>query len=309
MNWQIFKAIFELYERGYTKKRASLVDHHFIKYHSLQTKELFIGRNQIELTLGKTFRSRFEHLYLQKYRDCQDLLNAIGENKPQCRLDTDDILILKDMKARMDSGELHEIRNQIIESKETRRGVSLMFFKHEKHLDGSEALERAVKTILQIDSFPDDRDAQYLYVLHCKHPRLIILCENLHFLKMPEIPRKNNFELWYAGGKNIEKLNHIPDVSLPLYYIGDWDHDGLAIYQAVKKMLPNIELLTPNGEPKSIVQTEHKSLWEYPDNPSFLSGFSYQLFSDTQRGLIESLIRNNSWIIEESNDLLRVIPF
>jgi hypothetical protein len=207
------------------------------------------------------------------------------------------------MKRQMDNGELKEIRTQIIKSNETRRGVSLMFFKHEKHLDSSEALERAVKKILNIEQFADSRDFQYLYVLHCNTPKAIVLCENLYFLKIPEKPRRSNIELWYAGGRNIEKLNYADRRGLPIYYICDWDHDGLDIFKSVKAIIPEIILLTPNGEQRDIVKTDHKSLWTNSGSPSLLSGLKADLFSPDQRLLIERLIRDNSWIVEESNDL------
>lgn len=307
MNWQSFKSLYKLYETGKTEIRDSLRDDSIFKYHAHQTKELLFTKKEIvvknKVLFDQTFRSR----YLNKYNDCLDLLNSIEENTPQCKFDVDDILRLKEMKQQMDSGELDEIREQIIESNETRRGVSLMFFKHEKHLDASEALERAVKKILNIDQFADSRDFQYLYVLHCNAPKAIVLCENLYFLKMPEKPRKNNIELWYAGGRNIEKLNYADRRGLPIYYICDWDHDGLDIFKSVKLLIPEIILLTPNGTPKDIIKTEHKSLWKNPVNPSLLSNLDGDLFTLNQKQLIEELIRNNAWIVEESNDLMAAV--
>jgi len=303
MNWQSFKALYELYKTGKTRSRVSLVESKVFKYHAHQTKELLFARKEILVKNKASFDQTFNIHYLDKYNDCIDLLNTIGENTPQCKFEVVDILRLKEMKQQMDSGELDEIRKQIIESNETRRGVSLMFFKHEKHLDASEALERAVKKILDIEQFADSRDFQYLYVLHCNTPRAIVLCENLYFLKMPEKPRNNNIELWYAGGRNIEKLNYSDRRDLPIYYICDWDHDGLDIFKSVKTIIPEIVLLTPNGEPKDIIKTEHKSLWINSENPSLLSGLNRELFFPNQKLLIEQLIRNNAWIVEESNNL------
>lgn len=188
-----------------------------------------------------------------------------------------------------------------------RGGVFLMFFKHEKHLDSSYALERAVKNILKIGNFPDHRDFQYLYTLQCDSPRAIILCENLHFLKMPERPRKNNIELWYAGGRNIEKLKYTDHRNLPIYYLCDWDYDGLDIFKSVKKILLDIRLLTPNGEKRDIVKTEHRSLWRQRESPQLLSGLPSELYSCDQKRLITDLIEQNAWIVEESNDLTTLL--
>lgn len=307
MNWQSFKSLYELYEDGNTKNKPTLLENAVFKYHTNQTKELLFTKKEIHVSNSTAFKNTFEKLYLNKYRICQVLLESIGENTPHCRFDVDDILRLVEMKQQMESGELEEIRQQIITSNETRRGVSLMFFKNEKHLNSSEALERAVKTILNIESFADDRDFQYLYTLQCHDPKLIVLCENLYFLKMPEKARKNNIELWYAGGRNIEKLIYSQNRNLPIYYMCDWDYDGLDIFKSVKKILPNIELLTPNGEPKDIIKTEHKSLWVNRGEPSFLSGLSRGLYSDHQCKLIQKLIKENTWIVEESNDLITLL--
>lgn len=307
MNWQSFKSLYELYEDGSTKNKPTLLENAVFKYHANQTKELLFTKKEILVSNSTAFKNTFEKLYLNKYRICQVLLESIGENTPHCRFDVDDILRLVEMKQQMESGELEEIRQQIITSNETRRGVSLMFFKNEKHLNSSEALERAVKTILNIESFADDRDFQYLYALQCHDPKLIVLCENLYFLKMPEKARKNNIELWYAGGRNIEKLTYSQNRNLPIYYMCDWDYDGLDIFKSVKKILPNIELLTPNGEPKDIIKTEHKSLWVNRAEPSFLSGLSRELYSDYQCKLIQKLIKENTWIVEESNDLITLL--
>jgi hypothetical protein len=307
MNWQTFKSLHELYATGKTKNRSSLVENAVIKYHTAQSRELLVTRNEIIVKKPEVFSDTFVNRYLAKFNECLRLLDDIGENTPQCRFEVDDILILGEIKAKLDNGELEEIRNQIIESNETRRGVSLMFFKHEKHLEGKEALERALKKILQIDAFADNRDFQYLYVLQCHHPKAIVLCENLYHLKMPEKARRNQLELWYAGGRNIEKLVYSQNRDLPIYYMCDWDYDGLDIYASVKGKIPSIRLLTPNGERRSIVKTEHKSLWRYSECPTSLSGLTKELYTDDQKKLIEVLINENTWIIEESNNLIELL--
>jgi hypothetical protein len=182
-----------------------------------------------------------------------------------------------------------------------------MFFKNEKYLDTREALEKAVKLILKVNSFADNRDFQYLYVLNCKAPQSIVLCENLHFLKMPGKPRENQIELWYAGGRNIEKLDYTDRKGLPIYYICDWDYDGLDIFRAVKEKVPEIILLNPNGIPRDIVKTGHKSLWKYRENPEALSGLNQDLYSSEQKKFIKNLITENLWVIEESNSLIEMI--
>jgi hypothetical protein len=308
MNWQNLRSLYELYETGRTRNKETLAANATFRYLADQTKELLFLRNYISVIRQVSFKNTFESRYLHKYFECLKLLNDIDENIPQCRFEIDDIERLIEMKRQMDNGELEVIRRQIIESNETRRGVSLMFFKNEKHLDTSQALERAVKKILSVDAFADSRDFQYLYILQCDTPRAIVLCENLYFLKMPEKPRKNSIELWYAGGRNVEKLKYTKSYDLPIYYLCDWDYDGLDIFKSVKALLPNIQLLTPNGGKRDIVKTEHKSLWRNREAPSLLSGLPSDLYSETQKQLIIELIIENSWIIEESNDLISLIP-
>jgi hypothetical protein len=161
--------------------------------------------------------------------------------------------------------------------------------------------------VLKVDSFADNRDFQYLYVLHCINPRAIVLCENLHFLKIPGKPRENQLELWYAGGKNIEKLKYADHRGLPIFYSCDWDYDGLDIFRMVKQRIRSIQLLDPNGPTRGIEESEHKSLWRKRDSPEALSGLDASLFNNQQKLLIKRLISNNEWIIEESNNLIHMI--
>jgi hypothetical protein len=182
-----------------------------------------------------------------------------------------------------------------------------MFFKNEKYLDGKDSLINAMKIVLQVSEFADDRDQQYKYVLDCDSPRCIVLCENIDFLKKPTLPRKHNIELWYAGGKNIAKLQYADTRGLPIFYSCDWDHDGLLIYTLVKHKLLDIELLLPTGPHKSISATEHDSHWKNKHQPESLSDLPKDLFDDPSKRLIVELISSDTWVIEESNDLLSML--
>ena len=163
-----------------------------------------------------------------------------------------------------------------------------------------------MKKILEIEELANDKDQQYKYVLQCPHPEKIVLCENLDFLKRPSKPRKNNIELWYAGGKNIDKLNYTGAIALPIYYSCDWDYDGLLIYQLVKDIIPQICLLPPTGLPKSIVETDHDSHWK-SDIPDGLSGLNGHYFTETEKEIISDLMHKNQWIMEETNDLIKMV--
>ena len=177
-----------------------------------------------------------------------------------------------------------------------------MFFKNEKYLLGKEALINAVKLLLDIDELVDDKDLQYKYVLECKNPKCILLCENIDFLKRPTLVRTNHIELWYVGGKNVTKLDYADTRGLPIYYSCDWDFDGLfIIYPLVKEKIPNIKLLTPNGIPKSILETEHNSKWENIKDRNI-----DHLLAPKQLDLLNKIIKHNQWIIEESNNLIEM---
>lgn len=201
----------------------------------------------------------------------------------------------------MDNGNLLPLREQIMKKEATVRIVSLMFFKNEKYLLGMEALINAVKSLLQIEELADDKDLQYKYVLECNNPKCIVLCENIDFLKRPTLARANNVELWYAGGKNVNKLDFSDTRGLPIYYSCDWDFDGLfIIYPLVKKKIPHIQILTPNGPPKGIDETGHNSKWGITKHDAEF------LLSSDQLCIVKELVKNNQWIIEESNDLEKI---
>ncbi|MDQ0595238.1 hypothetical protein QFZ37_003607 [Chryseobacterium ginsenosidimutans] len=161
----------------------------------------------------------------------------------------------------------------------------------------------AVKILLDIEELADDKDLQYKYVLECHHPKCIVLCENIDFLKRPTLARANHIELWYAGGKNITKLDYADTRGLPIYYSCDWDYDGLfIIYPLVKNKIPNITLLTPNAAPKTIKETEHLSRWENIKDKNI-----DLLLTDAQKIILNDLIQRDEWIIEEANLLLDMV--
>lgn len=199
----------------------------------------------------------------------------------------------------MDSGNLEPLREQIIKNEATVRVMSLMFFKNEKYLLEKKSLINAVKVLLDIKELADDKDLQYKYVLECKQPKCIVLCENIDFLKRPAIARTNNIELWYAGGLNVNKLDFSDTRGLSIYYSCDWDYHGLyVIYPLVKEKIPSIKLLTPNGIRKGIDETEHDSKWENIRNKDLGS-----LLNSKQLAILNELVKDNQWIIEESNNL------
>lgn len=295
MNWVEFKALNNLYRNKEIKLRSMITQSGEFNY--LINSIRVLDRSHDKVFVLDGFDQVYENDYQKRYDKYEAFLSENDLLKPQTRFEESDIEKLIDLKQGMESGELISVRNEILKKEETVRGVSLMFFKNEKYLIGKESLINALKQILEIDVLADEKDQQYKYVLECNDPKSIVLCENIDFLKRPSFPRANNIELWYAGGKNLSKLDFSDSRGLPIYYSGDWDYDGLyIIYPIVKEKIPTIQLLTPNGSPKGISETEHKSYWkEFPNKLD-------SLLDDPQKTILKSLIEKDQWIIEESND-------
>lgn len=82
-----------------------------------------------------------------------------------------------------------------------------------------------------------------------------------------------------------------------------WDYDGLfVIYLLVKEHIPDIQLLTPTGNPKDIKESDHKSLRKSGSLDIERLGLN-----EMQQALLDQLIEKNQWVIEESNDLLAML--
>lgn len=305
MNWITLTALNEIYRTGSTRKRSTLSEDPYVQFLLRNTKEL--KEQAKEITGDNRFKEHYEREFLVNYTQYDYFLIKHGFKRPQTRFEENDIKILMAIEAGMNNGELIEIRNQIIEAEESVRGVSLMFFKHDKYLEGKPSLLEAIKLLLNISQLSNEKDQQYKYILECKEPKCIILCENIDFLRRPTVPRKCQIELWYAGGRNVNKLEYSNPRGLPIYYSCDWDFDGLDIFRLVKEKIEDIELLSPIGIPRDIVKSEHNSLWPSRENPELLSGLNPNLYSDEQKKLIKRLIQENLWIVEESNNLIEMI--
>ena len=303
MNWIELKALHDLYLSGEVRLNETLSKSSELSFLAHSYKALHFTNQTIQRLDG--FAELYNRRYLSNYMQYVTFLQEQGFLKPQTRWEERDIQILMSIRAGLDSGELIGLRDQIIASEESQRGVSLMFFKNEKYLDTRPSLVEALKRLLGVSQFSNEKDQQYIYRLECHQPKAIVLCENLDFLTKPTKPRAARIELWYAGGKNVDKLSYADPRGLPIYYSCDWDFDGLRIiYPLVKQKIPLIDLLTPNGAPRSITETEHLSIWQM----SKLQDTSFtDLFSTDQFQLIQKLAEAGQWIIEESNDLMRML--
>ncbi len=304
MNWVTMKSLHKLYLNGITKAKPTVLRDDEIKFLLNSTQELMHINKIIKVNPHESFAQTYERDYKENYHDALDLLDRYNLNSPYVRFQDKDFKTLLELESQVKRGELKLLREQILAAHESVRGVSQMFFKNDKYLDGKVKLIEAVEKILGVPPLPSGKDKQYLYVIPCKSPQKIILCENLYYLKLPELSRPNNIELWFAGGYNVQMLEHVDLKGLPIYYSCDWDYDGLEIYKLVKERINSIQLLTPNGKPRSIKESEHDSLWSKQKDTGFYADAAY--FSEEQQRKIQELITNDNWIIEESNDLLRM---
>jgi hypothetical protein len=304
MNWIEHRALNELYTTGSVKINKTIEKSAEIVFLNRSLGLLQQKGNSLIASDGffKVYETKFKDRYLTylNFLKTQELL------KLQTRFEENDIQILMNINDRMLSGELSVLRQQIIDYDESLRGVSLMFFKNEKYLLDKPSLIDGLKKVLDIEVFSNEKDQQYMYRLECDAPQRIVLCENLDFLTKPNKPRKHHIELWYAGGKNVAKLQYATDRDLPIYYSCDWDYDGLfIIYPLVKQKIPNIKLLLPNGAPKSILETEHQSLWQSKTKRDELADTG--TFNTQELIIIDTLISQDQWVIEESNDLVTML--
>lgn len=301
MNWIELRALNNLYKNGEIKLNDTLIKSGEINYliNSLRT----LDRTHDKLFVLEGFTELYEKDYLEKYDYYETFLSDNGLLRPQLRFEENDIKILINIQSWKQQGTLEELRKQIIASDESLRGISLMFFKNDKYLDNKSSLVDALKRILEVEHFSNEKDQQYIYKLECLNPRVIVLCENLDFLTKPNKPRQHGIELWYAGGKNVPKLDYVDTRGLSIYYSCDWDFDGLfIIYPLVKEKIPAIQLLTPNGNPKGIIETEHNSKWE-----NIMDRNIDYLLTSNQSHIMNELIGSNQWIIEESCDLIKML--
>jgi hypothetical protein len=304
MNWTVLKTLDKLYHQEAITINQTLKDSGEITY--LIDPLQLIQEQSKRLVAEGGFAAFYEKHYKDNYEKYHQFLSENSLLKSQTRFEEKDIQTLMRIKTSKDAGELDQLRAQLIEFDESIRGVSQMFFINDKYLDNRPSVVDALKVVLDISHFSNEKDQQYIYKLECDNPQRIVLCENLDFLTKPNKPRKHQIELWYAGGKNVSKLQYAKDRDLPIFYSCDWDYDGLfIIYPLVKQKIPNINLLLPNGIPKTIVETEHRSLWQNGTKRDELTNSG--IFNAQELALINTLIARDEWIIEESNDLITML--
>jgi len=300
MNWIELKALNNLYHNRTVRLNETLKNSKEIRF--LVNSLNAIEKHHKSLMALDKYEVIYKRDYLEQFTAYEKFLSDNNLLRPQTQHEEADIKTLMKIQSMKEEGVLEELRTQIIAADTSLRNISLMFFKNDKYLENKKSLVEALKQILEVKEFSNEKDQQYIYKLECHNPVAIVLCENLDFLTKPNKPRKHGIELWYVGGKNVGKLDYSQTRGLPIYYSCDWDYDGLLIiYPLVKAKIPGIQLLLPDGAPRSIEETEHASKW--PSELNIAAVFN----EEKHIAIVNSLTQNNQWIVEESNDLLKML--
>lgn len=301
MKWSVLTALNKLYLGEEIKFRGNLKNDSDIDF-LLSTGELERDCFNDTISSGYGFTSHYEKTYKRKVTVYSEFIvkhSAIIKNPFQWTENDIKSLILID-----------KLKEDIKQRELTSNQIASEYFHHgdAKYLNSREGLKEVVKKIIGYERYPnEEKTQQWIDVLECENPKLVVLCENIDFLKMPDIPRENNIELRCAGGSNTAKLEYSAERNIPIYYSCDWDYAGLYnIYRNVKKHLPYIKLLYPKKEKsKDITISKHKSLWRNDVDYNILN---QQLgFSEKETELINFLIDNDEWIEEESNNLIEML--
>lgn len=307
LSWKELRALNDLYVKG--KTLAKVQESDYFKY-LIEDKEIIerkVGNSKVLLATDS-----FYTFYETKLKDNFNHYMTFLEQE---NLETDarKNYTEEDIKSIMF---VNRNRAQIIPNLTTINKFSGEFFegKGAKYLASKQSVLKAILKILDISDFPasDPKEHQWRFVVDCPNPKLIVLCENLNFLKLPWLAEKYSIKLWYVGGNNIAIIDQIDQAEFnrPFYYSADWDLAGLTIYSRIKKKLDTrdkgIKLLFPN-DPNNrlpVNSPKHKSKWDFTKE---ISGLMAANFNAQEISLIKDLINNNQWIEEESNDLIKML--
>ncbi len=332
LNWQHIRALHKLFQgnqisKGLASSRNSIANHDYFRFLYRQgiIKDK-IGNDKIYIKeiIGNKYDNHYEKEFVDDkgvfiYDIYFKFLGELGINLNTSRIDEVDIVKLIEIKDFWNNTDLDNLRNQIIEAKENDQGVSLMFFKSSKYMSKKVSLINAIEKLIGID-LSHENNQQYLKPFHCEHenPKVTILCENFYFLKFPFYIENYQVELLYVGGYNVDKLKNLIDVKYPIYYMGDWDYDGLIIYEKAKRIIDSLEnnshtlklitpILKPQFHPAKLSETDeyHKSKWK--NKEKFICGLTKEFYDNEQQRLIQNLVKKDEWIEEEGNNLDEII--
>ena len=273
MKWSVLKQLYSLYKSGVANKsllKSSIGNRLFEMGVISEPEKSFVFK-----------KDGYDSIYKTKYKADYDLVFQLIEKYDlyNTNFKIDEYKALKD------------IINANISDTLTLKEIASIFFKGSKSIRKDTKLHQAILNILEVDYLAEDEhDQQYLTVLHCKSkkPLRILLCENKNLLTKK---RFETTELWYAGGKNINKLKFVNIPDIPIYYLCDWDNDGIEIYYKVKQIYKQLNLIIPN-QPIKYKSTKEHLEWKID--------IRKEMFTEEAVKLLNVLIENEKWIEEES---------
>lgn len=322
INWKIIKAFHKLYNGEKILNNATMKSPYVKRQLKLNRIVPSLNyKNKCEKDEFGKFASYYERIFIKngvsKYEYYLPFLKEINFNTQQGNLREYDLKKLIEIKQFWNDEDLFHLRQQILAARETLSGISKKFFKSSKYIKNNpnkESLKSAIKALLDIEEFVES-DEKYLIPIHCTHtkPRTAIICENFYFLRLPHIVQENEVQLIYFGGYNISKIKNMIPIDMPLYYLCDWDMDGLKIYEQARDCLKtttgkDLILITPSGgNAEKISETEehHSSEWKGENFES--CGFNPEYYTKDQIYRINQLIKDDKWIEEEGNRLPEII--
>lgn len=306
LDWRYLKGLHKLYKEG--SVRNKLMNNQFIKINLYQRLRLIGFRNgNMDIIESKPrFNAYFEKEFLEQYNYYSEFFQKSGlDNTALKKYDRYDLETLMF---------IFKNKDELGKKLSTARIFSSTIFKQKdsKYLESKPGLLKDVMRLLNIDKFPieSSKENQWRFVQDCPFPIAILLCENIDFIKAYWEFTKNNIELWYAGGNNTAKLKKISQryFDLPIFYVCDWDYDGLKIYERISDIFKNKEkeiiLITPDTPMlKPIESGNHKSKWKH----RVFSGLNKELYTKEQFDLINTLINENKWIEEQTIEPITLI--
>lgn len=306
LTWRVLKALNSLYNTG--KISSIIASNSYVKYliEKKLIKYLFGNTNYLVPLNG--YHLYYKNNLLPDFIQYEEFFHNNGIESSGRKTYT-----IEDIKTLIF---IVNNREELKKSLTTRRTFSAQIFKYggSKYLEKHPGLNNIVLQLLDVNDFPaeDPMTLQWRFVVDCPNPDMVVLCENLDFLKMPQTARQHNIELWYVGGNNTKNVQYISSEKLikPLYYSCDWDYHGLRIYCRLKDIFKeksvDLNLFFPSNTRHRLPvdSPNHSSLW----NSSLdFSGFNKSYFASNEIELISQLIEKNQWIEEESNDLFQML--
>ena len=223
-----------------------------------------VGNHSI-IEASARFNNYYEQEFLETYEYYNNFFQKTGiENDAKKSFDDEDLKALMFVFYNKE-----ELKKNVT----TEKKLSALIYKNQnsKYLSNKLSVKNAVLKILELDQFPekDPKNNQWRFVVDCIEPEVIVLCENLDWLKVPLEYKNHNIELWYVGGNNTKPLEDISQdkLKLPIYYFCDWDYNGLQIYSSVKRIFKSkgvdVKIIQPQTQEIAIdVDVKHhNSKW------------------------------------------------